>query len=209
MMLFRTSLIAGFVLLLTACGSGGGDVSADANLNALEPPAECKLEARDPAWVAPSGDLGDEVGDFIADFETSITDCDGNSISLYDVISQSELTLFNVGAGWCEPCVEESQTIDAEIFREFCPRGLRVVQVLFQDEESRPATKLFCDEWRNRFSLSFPVAVDPLFTTMEYFDSVTSQTPLNFLVDRTGKIVFKETGTPAEDLPDRIDARLP
>jgi len=203
-------LIAPLLLAASMAACGGGDsAGADANPNALEPPAECVLGARDPTWTPPAPPYGDQVDDFIADFEGSITDCDGNSVSLYDIISQSELTLFNVGAGWCEPCVEESETLDLDIFRQFCPRGLRVVQVLFQDEDSRPATKLFCGEWRDRFTLSFPVVVDPLFSTVDYFDSVTAQTPLNFLVDRTGKIVFKEAGTPASDLPQRIDALLP
>ena len=194
---------------LAACGGDDAAPSADADPGALEPPAACALKARDPGWAPPAAPYGDQVGDRIADFDGTITDCDGEPVSLYDIVSQSELTLFNVGAGWCEPCVEESQTIDAEIFRAFCGRGLRVVEVLFQDADSRPATKLFCNQWRERFGLSFVVAVDPLFSTTDYFESVTAQTPLNSLVDRTGEIVFKETGTPAADLPQRIDALLP
>ena len=54
------------------------------------------------------------------------------------------------------------------------------------------------------------VLIDPIgITTERYFDSVLEQTPMNFLVDPSGKIVFKETGTPAADLPQRIDQMLP
>ena len=70
-----------------------------------------------------------------------------------DILGQSELVLFNIGAGWCQPCVEESETLDTEIFRPFCSRGLRVVQVVFQDEDSRPSTSLFCNRWKQRFEM--------------------------------------------------------
>lgn len=205
-----SSIFATLVFAAIGCGSGDSNPGADADPAALEPPPECALGTPDPAWTPPPQDqLGGEVGDFITDFHSSIETCDGTPLSLYDMISQSELTLVSIGAGWCEPCITESQTLDADVFRAFCPRGLRVVQVLFEDEEARAATKLFCNEWKQRFALSFPVAVDPLFKTMIYFDSIQAQTPMNFLVDGDGKIVFKETGTPAFDLPDRIDALLP
>ncbi|RMH39116.1 MAG: hypothetical protein D6689_17495 [Deltaproteobacteria bacterium] len=194
---------------VAACGGADAPPAADADPAALEPPPECALGPRDPAWSPPTGDYGGEVGQYLPDFDASITDCDGNPVSLYDIVSQAELTLVSIGAGWCEPCITESQTLDADVFRAFCARGLRVVQVLFEDAQSRPATKLFCSEWKQRFALSFPVTVDPLFTTRALFDSIQAQTPLNLLVDATGKIVFKETGTPGEGLPDQIDALLP
>ena len=124
-----------------------------------------------------------------------------------DVLANSELVLFNVGAGWCQPCIEETRVLDDEVFRPFCARGLRVVQVLFQDEESGPATKLFCRQWRETFGLSFPVLVDPLFVTESYFDA--AQTPLNMLIDSEGTIRFRQTGTVPADLTERIDALLP
>ena len=122
---------------------------------------------------------------------------------------QQQLVLFNVGAGWCQPCIEESETLDADIFRPFCQRGLRVVQVVYQDEDSAPATSLFCTNWRERFSLSFPVLKDPLFITQTYFQDPSSQTPLSLLVDNDGVIRFREVGTPSGDLNTRIDNMLP
>ena len=186
------------------CGSQSSP-RADGGSN--EPPGECVLEAPPTDWQYPAGPYGTELGDTFEDFE--LEDCDGNSIRFSDVLSQSEIVLFNIGAGWCEPCIAESETLDREIFREFCPEGLQVVQVLFQDEQSRPATKLFCRNWRERFGLSFPVLVDPTFQTSKYFDSVSAQTPQNFLISKDGTILFKETGTPAADLPERIRAFLP
>lgn len=194
------------IAVLTSCSSGGSNTSSDGGTVSLEPPAECALQDTPADWVYPAGPYGAEVGDTLKDFE--LEDCLGNKLRLGDLLSQSELVLFNIGAGWCEPCIAESETLDAEIFRNFCGQGLRVVQVLFEDEVSRPASKFFCSQWSDRFTLSFPVLVDPLFVTSEYFASVDSQTPINFLVAPSGEILFKEVGTPAADLPDRIDALL-
>ncbi len=188
-----------------ACGSGSNPSSSDAGNAPL--PAECVLGDTPVDYEYPAGPYGTELGDTLEDFE--LENCDGEKVSFSSVLAQSELVLFNIGAGWCEPCIEESKTLDSEIFRDHCERGLQVVQVLFQDEQSRPATKLFCKEWQSRFGLSFPVLVDPTFQTSKYFDSVSAQTPQNFLVSKDGTIVFKETGTPAADLPQRIDEFLP
>lgn len=192
-------LFGGFQL---ACGSAEpGNPGAS-----LEPPPECALAEVPDDWSYPAGPYGGELGEILEDF--SMRDCDGNTVTFGEILSQSRLTLFNIGAGWCEPCVTETQTLDAEIFREFCGRGLRVVQVLFEDEASEIPSTRFCQDWRESFGLSFPVLVDQLFVSEKYFVSVASQTPINFLVDSSGEIVFKSTGTPPADLAERIDALL-
>lgn len=198
-------MLATLGMLTCACASDSSKANSDAG--SLSPPAECTLSEYAQAGPYSEGPYGTEVGDTIEDFV--LENCDGEEVRLSDILAQSELVLFNIGAGWCEPCIEESETLDSEIFRAFCGRGLQVVQVLFQDEQSRPATKFFCDQWRNRFGLSFPVLVDPTFQTSVYFDSVLAQTPQNFLVSSSGEILFKETGTPAADLPERIRELLP
>ncbi len=203
---FSMALPLAFLLFGYGCGTNSDAIPGDA-AGVNPPPAECVLSAPPADWQYPPGPYGTELSDTFEDIE--LEDCDGNEVRLGDVLGQSEMILFNVGAGWCEPCIEESKTLDKEVFREFCGRGLQVVQVLFQDEQSRPATKLFCREWRDRYGLSFPVLVDPTFKTGRYFESVSAQTPQNFLISRTGEIVFKETGTPAADLPIRIDELLP
>lgn len=187
------------LILLPACAAppAAGDAGAL--------PAECAPRPTPDGWTYPPGPYGGEVGATFAEFD--LEDCDGNPLAFGDVLSEAELVLVSVGAGWCQPCIEESETLEAEIHAPFCARGLRVVQVLFQDAESLPATKLFCREWRERFGLRFPVVVDPLFTFEQYFES--AQTPLNLLVDRDGVIRFRSTGVVPQDLPDRIDGLLP
>lgn len=190
------------VAAMTACGSDTPTIDPGSG---LEAPVECRVTAAPADWSYPAGPYGGDVGNTFADF--SLDDCDGNPVSFSNVLAGAELVLFNVGAGWCQPCIEESRVLDDEVFRPFCGRGLRVVQVLFQDEESGPATKLFCRQWRQEFGLSFPVLVDPLFVTESYFDA--AQTPLNMLVDPSGVIRFRQTGTVPADLTERIDTLLP
>jgi hypothetical protein len=192
-------------LALAACG-GGSEASPDAGGD-LEPPPGCALGAPPAGWTYPAGPYGTDVDDT---FENLVLDdCDGAQVNVGDVLAQAQLLLVSVGAGWCEPCIEESETLDAEIFRAYCPRGLRVVQILFQDDQSRPATGLFCQEWKQRYAMSFPVLRDPLFETQRFFTDITAQTPVNLLVDPDGAIVYKEVGTPAADLPQRLDGLLP
>jgi peroxiredoxin len=168
-------------------------------------PETCRLSDAPPDLVYPEGPYGGAVGDVFEDF--SLKDCDGNEIQFADILAQAELVLFNVGAGWCQPCIEETEKLEAEIHRPFCERGLRVVQVLFQDEDGELPTTLFCKEWRDTYGLNFPVLLDPLFSTEAYFEA--AQTPLNLLIDKEGRIVFRATGEAPADLPARIDELLP
>ncbi|GAB4520235.1 MAG: hypothetical protein Tsb0020_38870 [Haliangiales bacterium] len=201
--------LAGFLFMWSitgALGCGGGDSGGDPG-GSDAAPAACVTSPAPDGWQYPSGPYGVEPGETLADI--ALEDCDGEPVSLGEVLGDAELMLVSIGAGWCEPCVTESETLEAEIYSPYCERGLRAVQILFQDTDSQPATRDFCRQWRERFGLSFPVLIDPLFESERYFDDVAGQTPINFLITRDGEIVYKATGTPAADLPDRIDALLP
>lgn len=170
-------------------------------------PEACALGETPACFAYPEGPYGIDEGEVLADFE--LLDCDGASTSMGQLLSQSELVLFNVGAGWCLPCIEETRHLEADLNHRFCGRGLRIVQVLFQDDELEPVTSLYCRDWRERFGLTFPVLRDPLFTTMSLFEDHTAQTPLNLLVTPDGTIVHREVGTDGAGLAERIDALLP
>ena len=195
---------------LAGCGSGsdgaaGGDAVAATDAGLTPTPAACGLTAPPIGWTYPEGPYGGGVGEVFADF--ALQDCDGNPVSFGELLGGAELVLFNVGAGWCQPCIDETEELEAKVNQRFCGRGLRTIQVLFEDDQSRPATKLFCRQWRESFGLTFPVVVDPLFTTERYFEA--AQTPLNLLVDKAGVIRFRATGKPPSDFEDRIDQLLP
>ncbi len=187
------------VVLPAAIGCGEGARSTHESRSACgraEPPAD---------WTAPPGPYGANVGETLQSL--TLDDCDGEAVELGAILASAELTLVSVGAGWCGPCIEESAALEPEFHRPFCGRGLAVVQILFQDDESFPATKLFCSQWRERFALELPVLVDPLFSTGRWFEA--AQTPLNLLVDSSGVVRFRSSGTVPVDLADQIDALLP
>jgi hypothetical protein len=152
----------------------------------------------------PYGKTG-AVGERFESFE--LEDCDGRRVRFGDVAASGEVTLLSVGAGWCVPCIEESKVLEATVHSPLCGRGLRVIQVLFQDEDSRPASKLFCRQWRERFGLKFPVLVDPLFITQRYLGA--SPTPLNLAIDKTARVRMRTTGAIPHDFAARLEALLP
>ena len=155
---------------------------------------------------------GTELGQRLADF--TLIDCEGEEFQFAELMCKRDdaygdynrAILLSIGAGWCEPCIEETEILEAEINQPYCGGGLRVVQALFQDEDGGPATKFACSQWRERFGLTFPVLQDWQFITRKYFEA--AQTPLNLLVDKNGVIRFRSTGTAAPDLPQRIEELL-
>ena len=93
---------------------------------------------------------------------------------------------------------------------EFCSRGLRVVQILYQDQNVAPATPTFCEQWTEEFGLSFPVLTDPFFSREVWFDDAQSQTPLNLLVSREGIVLERMVGDSGiEALVEAIERHLP
>jgi len=163
----------------------------------------CTTAAPPATWSYPAGPYGKLVGDRFEDL--SLFDCDGKQVAFSEILGDAKVVLFNVGSGWCQPCIDEAKELEP-LYRTRCGKGLRVVQVLFQDEDGLPAPKAFCRDWRKKFGMSFPVLVDPLFKTQRYFEA--SQTPLNLLVDHTGTIRMQATGQVPPDLNVRIDQLL-
>ncbi len=194
---------------LVGCGGGGGGSSGDLGGSpdaVLQPP--CPYDAPPHGWTYPAGPYGAGVGDRVEDF--ALTDCDGRAVRFGDVLGGSELVLLNVAAGWCVPCMAETQAIEADVHRPYCPRGLRIVQVLFEDENGAPAGPDFCKAWRSKFGLTFPVLIDPDFTTKKFFPgTINGSTPLNLLVDPGAVIRYRAAGSVPSDFHDRIEEFLP
>lgn len=151
---------------------------------------------------------GSQPGEYLGPFTTTLNNCEQNPQTLREMTCGAELILFNVGAGWCQPCLEETAILENMTHKPYCRRGLRIVQVLFQDDQSQLATSVFCQAWKQKYSLQFPVLIDPLQQTKEMFDYQTG-TPLNLLVDaKTMKILFRWSGEVPQGLEQQIEAEL-
>ena len=80
------------------------------------------------------------------------------------------------------------------------------MQVLFQDPAGLPATKFFCKQWREKYGLTIPVLVDPLFLTEELLGD--GETPLNLLIDPAGTILYRQEGYSGDELHAAIESNL-
>lgn len=200
------------LFLALSCESPSESDSADVLADTSPPtaPAGCEVSPAPADFTYPAGPYGVGVGDVVENI--ALEDCDGNTVELADVLASGELVLLNIGAGWCQPCIKETETLVANVFEPHCGGGLRVVQMLFQNDGGAPSTKFFCRAWRDRYGLSFPVLNDPLFLSQTYFsgEDTLSATPINLLIDSAGVIRFKSTGEIAEEeLIQRIESLLP
>lgn len=155
----------------------------------------------DPA-AAPFG-TDAAAGHSFPDIE--ITDCAGKRQTLDTLRCPAKVTLVSVGAGWCQPCKDETPLLQA-LWEKKRSEGLEVVQVMFQDAQGNPATTLFCESWRDSYTLSLPLFIDPAANTLQYFDSLKA--PLNLLLDRDGKVLWSEIGVIPKDLEQIVDPYL-
>jgi thiol-disulfide isomerase/thioredoxin len=184
-------------------GSSGSSVSAGAGGNGgagggggadLGP---C-LPASEPFGTDPSA--GESFGD------VKLTSCDGQSHYLDEIRCQNAITLISIGAGWCGPCKEEAPVLEAAS-KTLAGQGIGIIQVLFEDGQSNPATTLFCEAWTSELALTIPVYVDPPANTLTFFDAPAA--PLNVVVDHDGKVLWAASGLFPEDIVGLLQSLLP
>lgn len=161
------------------CGSGAPEI-----------PPEL-LEQDDPSDGSyPEGPYGSEIGATIEDFSfQGYVDPQSNreleSISFSDFYDPDgelgiELLLLNTAAAWCQPCQIEHDDLPGRV-DDLEAEGLRVVSLLFQDPEGKPATEQTLRAWTTTFETNFPMALDPAYQMGRYGPAETP--PINLVVD--------------------------
>jgi Redoxin len=189
-------LVAAAALSLVACeekrggpgpgvdaGSGGG-TDAGPGVDAGPGAVACAI---------PDDGFGTDTGRKLRAF--SLNECDGTPFTFYDdefCSAEHRLSVISIAAGWCVPCQHESAQLKARVQDIYEPRGVRVIQVLVQDEARRPPTASFCDGWVRRYGLTNTELLDPAQITNIYFPD--NSLPSTIIVDRTGTIRFRENG---------------
>jgi thiol-disulfide isomerase/thioredoxin len=191
---------------LAACSSGGGEAPK------LDEPVDVERLDRSAAigecgypGPGPKG-YGTALGQRIANF--SLVDCELEAVEFADFFCErddpsSEYTDYNkaillsIGAGWCEPCKEETADL-LEVHAALREQGLAVVQILFEDDQAMPPTSSFCRVWRDELygaPLGFPVWLDQTFEwASAYLLDPLSATPVSMLIDLNGNIRWKVEG---------------
>jgi len=98
--------------------------------------------------------------------------------------SDIKLIWINASAVWCSVCRAEMKDIkNQSVNALFRAKGLQLVETLFEDNNSLPATPLDLKNWGEfaDHAIDFPLLLDPGFKLGAFFTS--DATPLNLLVD--------------------------
>lgn len=100
--------------------------------------------------------------------------------------------VLNFWASWCVPaCTDEAPSLQA-IWDRYRTKGVTVVGVNIQDREA-PARAFI-----QRFALTFPIGMDPRGEIS--IDYGVYGVPETYVIDRSGRIVYKHAGAVSEDL---------
>ena len=134
-------------------------------------------------------------------FET--TDTEGNIITSEDLFSSNKITMINIWASWCGPCIRELPELQA-ISERLKEKNCGVIGLLYDgdgEEALETAKKLMTDN-----GVSYPVILPP-----ENVDSLfpLEAFPTTYFVDSEGKIVSEPiVGAYVDQYETTVDALL-
>lgn len=152
------------------------------------------------AFYAPVSLYSDVIGKALS-FET--TDTEGNSIASNDLFSSNKITMVNIWASWCGPCIRELPELQA-ISERLKERGCSVIGLLYDGDDAaalETAKKLMTDNGVSYLVILPPENVDSLFP-LEAF-------PTTYFVDSDGKIISEPiVGAYVDQYEATVDALL-
>lgn len=117
-------------------------------------------------------------------FDFTTTDLEGNEVTSEALYVQNKITMVNLWATWCGPCVGELGEL-AELHTQLQEMGCGVVGVMLDsttDEGMQAAPKLMEENGTNYPVVAYSADMDAL------LEGVTG-IPTSFFVDSTGAIV--------------------
>lgn len=126
-----------------------------------------------PAWSETSGPAPN----------FTLTDRDGNSVSLEDL--RGQVVMINFWASWCAPCREEMPLLE-QIHRRYEPLGFTLLGVNVEENSSDAVS------WLKDRPVSFPILFDPDNRVSKLYDVVAM--PSTVIVDRQGNVRFLHHG---------------
>jgi thiol-disulfide isomerase/thioredoxin len=109
-----------------------------------------------------------------------------HQVKSFDDDYKGHVTLVNVWATWCAPCRAEMPSLE-RLYREFGPRGLRMVAINAADPDASDSTVL---AFAKTFSLSFDVLRDMPAAGQDSITKTYKTTgfPESFVIDKEGVI---------------------
>lgn len=148
----------------------------------------------DPGACSPPAEpYGTSMGRNFRPF--TLNRCDGTPYQFYgeaEGYCDARFSVLLMSAGWCAPCVREAEVLEEQLVQAYAGDGVRVIQVLIQDENYEAPSNEFCQAWVDRNGLTNPVLNDPTQITQVYFPA--GSLPATLVVDSNGVIVHREYG---------------
>jgi hypothetical protein len=186
-------VIAALALAAAACSSSGDGADGAASDNISK---QC-----------PATPEGVKVGTFVGDQLPEITlyDCEGKPVSLNTTCGANTTWLF-VAHRWC-PHAKTVGTFAEKLHDSLAPRGLKSVQIVYQDAEQNRPTVEDCRLWRDAYGFQDVLTVfDPSGVSEKLFDS--TYTSLSVLVNKN-RVIARKTHTDKEsDLKGLLEKTL-
>ena len=192
-------------LALAGCGSTNS-TPADAGTTVADtgttggtdvPATTTDAAAGGDASMYPAGPYGSRVGALFRPFSLQACNRDGADATWnFDGpdFYTSDLTVISIAAEWCVPCQNESAQLQAQIIDRYADQRVRFVQILVQNADGTAITASHCNNWAGpRFHISTPELMDPLFVLQPFVPNTAF--PGNIIVDRCGRILWREYGT--------------
>jgi cytochrome c biogenesis protein CcmG/thiol:disulfide interchange protein DsbE len=177
-----TLLMTVALALTLACAKHESPVSATTQTTATSKTASSKAQPRAGGTTSETEAARTDVGDSMPAY--SATYLDGKPLSLSN--EKGNVVFLNVWATWCGPCRFETPELQA-LQNQYAGSGLKVIGVSV-DEGEDEAVKTFVAEQK----ITYPIAVDPegrIATLVQ-----TTVLPTSLLIDRNGKIVWRQIG---------------
>lgn len=165
-----------------ACAKREAPVSSTTQTAATLKAANAKSLPHASATAAEPESARTDVGDPMPAY--AATFLDGKPLSLAG--EKGNVVFLNVWATWCGPCRFETPELQA-LQNQYAASGLKVIGVSV-DEGDDGAVKTFVAEQK----ITYPIALDPegRITTLVQ----TTVLPTSLLIDRNGKIVWRQIG---------------
>lgn len=208
-------LLLAVILALTACGEASSPAStaettapdvipsqetAPAEESEAPAPAETPAETETPAEPLPEEGEAPEVWDGLT-FETE--DLEGNVVSSRELFAAHTVTMVNVWASWCPPCVRELPELQ-RLNGEFAEKDCAIAGLLIDGDD--PAGLEAARSIMEEAGVSYTVLM-PWDEALEQFPVYA--VPTSFFVDSGGHVLGEPVvGVDVEGYPGYLEAAI-